>query len=145
MAPISSWVTLSEEARCDRTGLQALGERVVRQEWHGARPAALPVQGVRPQLHGIAGARQAAGDEGVGGAALCPWQRQPGDDRQAARGQPRRGLQVDPCRWRGGAAARGRAVKRGRPDRRDVALRGGEKNKVWLWRAYDPVARRTLA
>jgi insertion element IS1 protein InsB len=26
-----------------------------------------------------------------------------------------------------------------------VALRGREKNKVWLWRAYDPVARRTLA
>jgi len=26
-----------------------------------------------------------------------------------------------------------------------VALREREKNKVWLWRAYDPVARRTLA
>ena len=25
-----------------------------------------------------------------------------------------------------------------------MALRGWEKNKVWLWRAYDPVARRTL-
>jgi insertion element IS1 protein InsB len=26
-----------------------------------------------------------------------------------------------------------------------VALREWQKNKVWLWRAYDPVARRTLA
>jgi insertion element IS1 protein InsB len=26
-----------------------------------------------------------------------------------------------------------------------VALRGREKNKVWVWRAFDPVARRTLA
>ena len=26
-----------------------------------------------------------------------------------------------------------------------MALRGREKNKVWLWRAFDPVARRTLA
>jgi insertion element IS1 protein InsB len=26
-----------------------------------------------------------------------------------------------------------------------VALRGWEKNKVWLWKAYDPVARRALA
>src|SRR6187200_1591828 len=103
MAAISSWVTLSEEARRDRTVLQALWERVVRQEWHGARSAALPLQGVRPQLHGDAGARQATGDEGVGGAALRPWQRQPGNDRQAARSQPRRGLQVGPRRRRGHA------------------------------------------
>ena len=41
--------------------------------------------------------------------------------------------------------ARGRAVERGRADRRDVALREREKNKVRVWRAYDPVARRTLA
>ena len=26
-----------------------------------------------------------------------------------------------------------------------MALREREKSKVWLWRAYDPVARRTLA
>src|SRR5215217_6307657 len=145
MAPTSSLVTQGEEERRERAGLQALRERIVRQERHGARPAALPLQGVRSQLHGDAAARQAAGDEGAGGPALRPGQRQPGDDRQAARGQPRRGLQVGPRGRRGCAGAPGHAVERPRADRRDVALRGREKNKVWLWRAYDPVARRTLA
>src|SRR5215218_8561002 len=139
MALTSSLVTLGEEERRERARLQALRERIVRQERHGARPAALPLQGVRPQLHGDAAARQAAGDEGAGGAALHPGQRQPGDDRQAARGQPRRRLQVGP------RGRPGRAVEWHRPDRRDVALREWQKNKVWLWRAYDPVARRTLA
>src|SRR5215213_1128054 len=69
MAPISSRVTLSEEAHRDRAGLQTLRERVLRQEWHGTRPAAPSLQGVRPQLHRDAGARRAAGDEGAGGAA----------------------------------------------------------------------------
>src|SRR3954449_9906275 len=52
MAPTSSLVTLGEEERRERAGLQALRERIVRQERHGARPPALPLQGVRPQLHG---------------------------------------------------------------------------------------------
>src|SRR3954467_13476359 len=120
-------------------------ERVVRQERHGARYPALPLQGVRPQLHGHAAPRQAGGDEGAGGPALRPGRRQPGDDRQAAGGEPRRGLQVGPRRRRGDAGTLGRGVERHRPDRRDVALRGREKNKVWLWKAFDPVARRTLA
>src|SRR4051795_4208500 len=145
MAPTSSPVTLVEEERRERAGLQALRERVVRQERHGARPPAVPLQGVRPQLHGDAAPRQAAGDEGAGGAALRPRQRQPGDDRQAARGQPRRGLQVGPGGRRGGADAPDRVLGRRRADRRDVALREWKKNKVWLWRAFDPVARRTLA
>src|SRR3712207_2984286 len=88
---------------------------------------------------------KAAGDEGTGGAALRLGQRQPGHDRQAARCQPRRGLQGGPRGRRGHARTLGHAVERHRADRRDVALRGREKNKVWLWRAYDPVARRTLA
>src|SRR3954466_15099900 len=94
IAPTSSLVAPGEEERRERAGLQALRERIVRQERHGARPPALPLRGVRPQLHGHAAPRQAAGDEGLGGAALRPRQRQPGDDRQAARGQPRRRLQV---------------------------------------------------
>src|SRR5690242_21473727 len=57
-------MTPGEEERRERAGLQALRERVVRQERHGARPPALPLQGVRPQLHGHAAPRQAAGDEG---------------------------------------------------------------------------------
>src|SRR5215213_3086862 len=54
MALTSSLVTLGEEERRGRARLQALRERIVRQERHGARPAALPLQGVRPQLHGDA-------------------------------------------------------------------------------------------
>src|SRR3954451_1025690 len=145
IAPTSSPVTLVEEERRERAGLQALRERVVRQERHGARPPALPLQGVRPQLHGHAAPRQAAGDEGAGGAALRPGQRQPGDDRQAARGEPCRRLRVGPGGRRGGAGTLGHTVERHHPDRRDVALRERQKNKVWVWRAYDPVARRTLA
>src|SRR3954449_1653830 len=145
MAPTSSPVTLIEEERCERAGLQALRERVVRQERHGARSPAVPLQGVRPQLHGHAAPRQAARDEGAGGAAPRLGRRQPGDDRQAARGEPRRRLQVGQGGRRGGAGTLGHTVERHRPDRRDVALREWQKNKVWLWRAYDPVARRTLA
>ena len=133
------------KVRHGRSGLQALRERVVRQERHGGRPPALPLQGVRPQLHGDAGARQAAGDEGAGGAALRARQRQPGHDRQAPRGEPRRGLQVGPRGRRGHAGAVGHTLRQHRADRRDVALRGREKNKLWVWRAFDPVARRTLA
>src|SRR3954464_3630984 len=48
MAPTSSLVTLGEEERRERAGLQALRERIVRQERHGARPPALPLQGGRP-------------------------------------------------------------------------------------------------
>src|SRR4051795_551508 len=145
MAPTSSPVTLVVEERRERAGLQALRERVVRQERHGARSPAVPLQGVRPQLHGHAAPRQAARDEGAGGAALRPGERQPGDDRQAARGQPRRRLQVGPQGRRGCAGTLGHTVERHRPDRRDVALREWQKNKVRVWRAYDPVARRTLA
>jgi insertion element IS1 protein InsB len=46
---------------------------------------------------------------------------------------------------RGYPGAFGHSLGQHRADRRDVALRGREKNKVWVWRAYDPVARRTLA
>src|SRR5204862_1945252 len=69
----------------------------------------------------------------------------PGDDRQAPRGEPRRCLQVGPRGRRGRAGALGHALRGHRADRRDVALREREKNKVWLWRAFDPAARRTLA
>src|SRR3954469_241203 len=88
--------SLSGKVRDGRSGLQALRERVVRPERHGARPPALPLRGVRPQLHADAGARQAVGDEGAGGAALCARQCQPGDDRQASGRQSRRRLQMGP-------------------------------------------------
>ena len=116
----------------------------VRRERHGTGPPALPLQGLRLQLHRHAGARQTRGHEGLGGPALRHGQRQPGHDRQAL------GVShVTVYRWLRAAGEAApeprRAVERGRADRRDVALREREKNKVWLWRAFDPVARRTLA
>jgi insertion element IS1 protein InsB len=131
--------------RHERDQLQAVLWGGVRQERHGAGSPALPLQGVRLQLHGHAGARQAGGDEGAGGAALRPGQRQPGHDRPAPGGEPCGRPQVGPGGGRDRPGTLGRGVGWHRPDRRDVALREREKNKVWLWRAYDPVARRTLA
>src|SRR3954452_23390915 len=133
------------EGRVGRGELQEVRRGGVRQERHGTGPPALPVQGLRLQLHRHAGARQTRGHEGLGGPALRHGQRQPGHDRQAPGRQPRHRLQVSARGRRDPAGARGRAVERGRADRRDVALREREKNKVWLWRAFDPVARRTLA
>src|SRR3954449_12103455 len=120
----------SEEATRGRAVLQALRERDIRQERHGERPPAVPLQGLRTQLHGDPGARQAAGDEGAGGPALRPGQRQPGHDRQAARGGPRRRLQVGPGGRRGYPGAFGHSLGRHRADRRDVALRGREKTRT---------------
>src|SRR3954462_6184170 len=42
----------SEEATRGRAVLQALRERDIRQERHGERPPAVPLQGLRAQLHG---------------------------------------------------------------------------------------------
>ena len=51
--------------------VQALWEQGERQEWADALLAALPVQGVWSELHRHARTRQAAGDEGHCGFALC--------------------------------------------------------------------------
>ena len=113
MAPTFSLVTLGEEERRERAGLQALRERIVRQERHGARPPALPLQGVRPQLHGDAAPRHAAGNEGAGvllhalgnvsqgmiakllgvsHVAVYKWVRAAGEDTPAPSATPSRGI-----------------------------------------------------
>src|SRR3954449_12176165 len=130
MTHTSSVMVSSEEATRGRAVLQALRERGIRQERHGERPPALPLQRLPPQLHGDAAPRQAAGDEGLGGPALLPGQRQPGHDRQAARGEPRRRLQVGQGGRRGCPGAFGHSLGRHRADRRDVALRGREKTRT---------------
>ena len=89
----------------------------VRQERDGARPSALPLQGLRLELHRHPGTRQAQGDEGLGGAALCPGQRQPGHDRPALGREPCHDLQMAARGGRGGAGPRGDAVERDRADR----------------------------
>src|SRR5829696_8926487 len=53
------------------TSVQALRERTACQERADAHQAALPVQRLRPELHGHTRPGQAAGPEGGGRAALC--------------------------------------------------------------------------
>src|SRR5919205_13713 len=53
--------------------VQALRQRGAGQEWADARQAALPVQSLRPELHGHARPWQAAGHESGCRAALRQW------------------------------------------------------------------------
>ena len=90
------------------------------------RPPAMKALAVLPHALGDASQGMTAKLLGVSHVAVYEWVRAAGEDPLVDR-------------------ALGHAVGRHRADRRDVALRGREKNKVWLWRAYDPVARRALA
>ena len=58
------------EGVSDGAAVQGVRERGARQERPDARQAALPLQGVRAQLHRHAAARHAAGGQGRRGAAL---------------------------------------------------------------------------
>jgi|SRR5215213_9431020 len=119
MALTSSLVTLGEEERRERAGLQALRERIVRQERHGARPAALPLQGVRrgrsftatpprgkpPAMKALAVLLYALGNVsqgmiakllGVSHVAVYKWVRAAGEATPAPSATPSSGLvQVD--------------------------------------------------
>src|SRR5829696_5757089 len=119
------------------TSVQALRERRACQEWADARQAALPVQSLRPELHGHTHPRQAAGPEGGGRAALCQWSVDE-PHRQVTRrldthhpglaGAIRPGLRPE-----------ARARRSGRGDRagRDVALSEKKSEPLWVWKAWD--------
>ena len=115
-----------------RNGMAA-GHQRYRCKACGRNFTATPPRGKPPAMKALAVLLYALGNVsqgmiakllGVSHVAVYKWVRAAGED---------------------GAGALGHALRQHRADRRDVALRGREKNKVWLWRAFDPVARRTLA
>jgi insertion element IS1 protein InsB len=125
--------------------LQALRRSGVREERGGARPSALPLLGLRLQFHRHAAARQATGDEGHGDLALRDGQCELRHDRAAVGREQRRRDEVGSPRGHDSARADDPGRGRDRADRRDVAFRERKKNKRWVWRAFDPLTRRTLA
>jgi insertion element IS1 protein InsB len=97
------------------------------------------------RLHHDAAARQAACDEGAGVVALRHGQYELLLHRPPARRFRRGGAELDPRRGAQAAEAAGRKRRHRRDPRRDVAFPPKKTHKLWIWRAYDPVARRTVA
>src|SRR3954465_13729896 len=119
-------------------------ERGARQERVHARQAALPLQGVRAELHRHPAARHAAAGQGHGGAPLPerpvdePHRQAPGrvDAQRAGLDRAlRRSLR--PEARAGGPRRRGRAG-------RDVAFSKKKSNKLWVWKARDRATGRLL-
>jgi insertion element IS1 protein InsB len=102
----------------------------------------LPV--VSLPLHGDAAAGQAGGPETSGADALRDGQHEFLWHRTHPAGQRCGGSEVG-ARRRRSAAGAGDAVRhRSRDDRRDASFSKKKSDKLWLWRAYDPVQRKTL-
>ena len=97
------------------------------------------------QLHHDAAARQAAGDESAGLASVRHGQHEFLLDRASARRLRRGGLELDPRRGPESAKASGQRRRDCGDPGRDVAFYPKKTCKVWIWRAYDPLARRTIA
>ena len=108
-------------------------------------PATLSLQGMRVQFHGNRAARQAGRAEGIGGAAVCHGECQFLLDRAASEGQRRGGAQMGSRRSEKAAGAGTIRSHCHRHARRNVAFSKKKTNKLWLWRAYDPVQQRTIA
>src|SRR3954471_2517691 len=119
-------------------------ERGARQERVHARQAALPLQGLRAELHRHAAARPAAAGQGHGHPAPPEW---PVDEphRQAAgcldpqRDDLDRAVRrsLRPETRAGGPGRGGRA-------RRDVALSQKKTDKLWVWKARDRASGRVV-
>jgi insertion element IS1 protein InsB len=97
------------------------------------------------QFHDDAAARKAAGYESAGAASLRHGQHEFLLHRTHSRRQRCRGSELGPRRSSStpGALNQGRSG-RGHT-RRDVALCKKKSEKLWVWRAYDPIAGRTIA
>src|SRR5215203_4666838 len=119
------------------TSVQALRERRARQERADARPAALLVQRLRAQLHQHAPARQAAGPEGGGRAALCERPVHEPHRQAAGRLDPYRPGLARAVRGRLRPEARARRPGGGDRARRDVALSEKKSEPLWIWKAWD--------
>src|SRR3954471_18711914 len=128
----------------DGAAAQGVRERGARQERVHARQAALPLQGLRAELHRHAAARHAAAGQGGGGAAV-PERAVDEPHRQAARrvDAQRPGLDralrrsVRPEARARGPRCRGRAG-------RDVALPKKKSDKLRVWKARDRATGRLI-
>jgi insertion element IS1 protein InsB len=128
----------------DGVTVQAVRQRGARQERLHEGPAALPLQGLRSQLHRHPAARDAAPDQGHGRAPLPeravdePHRQAPGrvhaqrDDLDRAVRQSLR------------ANARAGRPRLGDRTRRDVALSKKKSNKLWVWKARDRATGRVV-
>jgi insertion element IS1 protein InsB len=100
---------------------------------------------VRLQFHNDAAAWQTPGDEGAGFAALRDGQHEFRLDSADSRGQRRRRPELDSRRSAQTPRSRHRCGAGHHHGRRDVAFHPKKTQKLWIWRAYDPLARRTVA
>src|SRR3954471_1892995 len=128
----------------DGVAVQAVRERGARQERLHEGPAALPLQGLRAQLHRHPAARHAAPGQGHGRAPLPeravdePHRQAPGrvhPERDGLDRAVRQGLR--PEARAGGPGGRGRVG-------RDVALPKKKRNKLWVWKARDRATDRII-
>src|SRR3954471_20466766 len=123
---------------------QGVRERGARQERLHGRQAALPLQGLRAELHRHAAPRHAAAGEGRGGAAV-PERAVDEPHRQAARRVDALGAGLDRA-FRGSVRPEARArgpCRRGRAGR-DAALSKKKTDKLWVWKARDRATGRLL-
>src|ERR671939_2165112 len=128
----------------DGVAVQAVRERGARQERLHEGPAALPLQGVRAQLHRHPAARDAAPDQGHGGAAL-PERAVDEPHRQAAgRVDPERDDLDRAVRRSLRPETRARGSCRGGRAGRDVALPKKKADKLWIWKARDRATGRII-
>src|SRR3954454_9037691 len=128
----------------DGVTVQAVRQRGARQERLHEGPAALPLQGLRAQLHRHPAARDAAAGQGHGGAAL-PERAVDEPHRQAAgRVDAQRDDLDRAVRQSLRAKARAGRPGRRRRARRDVALSKKKANKLWVWKARDRATGRII-
>src|SRR3954464_2770551 len=119
-------------------------ERGARQERVHARQAALPLQGLRAELHRHAAARHAAPDRGHGGAPL-PERAVDEPHRQAAGRVDAERAGLDRALRRSlRPETRARGPRRRGRARRDVALSKKKSNKLWVWKARDRATGRLI-
>src|SRR3954467_13619411 len=119
------------------TSMQALRERKACQERADAQQAALPVQSLRPELHGHTRPGQAAGPEGGGRAALCQWSVDEPHRQAARRLHTHHPGLAGAVRGRLPPEARAGRTSGGDRARRDVALLEKKSEPLWIWKAWD--------
>src|SRR4051794_28284474 len=130
--------------RADGAAVEGVRERGARQERVHARQAALPLQGLRAELHRHAAARHAAAGQGGGGAAV-PERAADEPHRQAARRVDAQRPGLDRALRRSvRPEARARGPRRRGRAGRDVALPKKKADKLWVWKARDRATGRLV-